>query len=59
MGEIVADRSGMFGVTGGIALLAGTGWGAAAVVGLFAGPWGGPGYGGMLGAVGCSSRAEH
>lgn len=47
------------GVTGGITLLAGAGLGPAIAVGVYAGLWGGPGFGGMLGAVGCLTRSGH
>lgn len=45
-------------VTGGITLLATQELGPALVVGGFAGFWGGPGFGGMLGAVTAATRAE-
>ena len=48
-----------FVVTGGITLLAGAGWGPALAVGVFAGAWGGPGFGGMLGAVSRSDASSH
>lgn len=48
-----------FAVTGGITLLASHQVGPALGVGLFAAFWGGPGFGGMLGAVRASSRAEN
>lgn len=38
-------------VTGGITLLATSQWGPSLAVGGFAAAWGGPGFGGMLGAV--------
>jgi hypothetical protein len=38
-------------VTGGITLLATSQWGASLAVGGFCAFWGGPGFGGMLGAV--------
>jgi hypothetical protein len=40
-----------FVVTGGITLLATSQWGPSVVVGAFSAFWGGPGFGGMLGAV--------
>jgi hypothetical protein len=45
-------------VTGGITLLATQEMGPAVIVGAFAGFWGGPGFGGMLGAVSASSRSH-
>jgi hypothetical protein len=47
----------VFSVAGAISLLAGTGWGPALGVASFAGFWGGPGFGGMLGAVMGAERA--
>lgn len=48
-----------FACTGGIALVAGTGVVPAIGIGCFAGLWGGPGFGGMLGMVGLYERLEH
>lgn len=47
-----------FAVTGGITLVACHQVGPAVGVGLYAGLWGGPGFGGMLGAVGAMNREE-
>ena len=41
----------VFLICGGITVVAGFGWGPAIGVGAFAAFWGGPGFGGMLGAV--------
>lgn len=41
----------VFAVICGMSLVAGVGLGHAIVVGLFTAAWGGPGFGGMLGAV--------
>lgn len=41
----------VFLVCGGITVAAGFGWGPAVGVGAFAAFWGGPGFGGMMGAV--------
>lgn len=46
-------------VTGGITLLASHQWGPALGVGLFAAMWGGPGFGGMLGAVSAMTGDDH
>lgn len=40
-----------FTLFGGVALLAGLGVGAAIGIGMFTALWGGPGFGGMMGAV--------
>jgi len=48
-----------FVVTAGITLMATGDVGPAVGVGAFAAFWGGPGFGGMLGAVSAASRAEH
>jgi hypothetical protein len=48
-----------FAVTAGITLFATGEIGPAVAVGAFAAFWGGPGFGGMLGAVSAASRAEH
>lgn len=48
-----------FAVTGGITLLASHQVGPAIGVGAFAALWGGPGFGGMMGAVRASSRDGH
>jgi hypothetical protein len=48
----------VFSVAGAIAVIAGTGWGPALGIGSFAGFWGGPGFGGMLGAVMGAERAS-
>lgn len=50
----------VFAVCAGISLYAGSGWGPAIGIGAFAAFWGGPGFGGMLGAVSGFVRAyEH
>jgi hypothetical protein len=43
-------------IVSGIALAAGAGLGSALGVGAFAALWGGPGWGGMVGAVRCADR---
>jgi hypothetical protein len=48
-----------FVVTGGITLWVTDQFWPSFGVGAFAAFWGGPGFGGMLGAVSASSRAEH
>lgn len=47
-----------FVVCGGIVLACGLGAGPALGVGVFAASWGGPGFGGMMGAVLAYSRNE-
>jgi hypothetical protein len=48
----------VFLVLGGMTYYAGAGLGAAVVVGVFTAAWGGPGFGGMMGAILHHTRAE-